>query len=114
MWFLLACTPPDDRAKDDAPTAAAHSAAPAPTDSGPTDLPTTPTDPTGGTTGSTGHTGLAGTGGTGASADTGPAPAPEPDFALVDLNPTSPTFGATRSPRDELRKVSGWYFTHAS
>jgi hypothetical protein len=105
MWLLLACTPPDDPPKDD-PTSVAHSAVTTPTDSG-TGPVTTP-----------GHTGLdpshTGLGATGASGDTGPAPIPEPDFALVDLNPTSPTFGSTMSPRDELRKVSGWYFTHAS
>lgn len=37
-----------------------------------------------------------------------------PDFALVDVNPTSATFEQAVSPRDYLEKVSGWYFTHAT
>jgi hypothetical protein len=37
-----------------------------------------------------------------------------PDFALVDLNPNSPLYGRSISPRDYLEQVSGWYFTHAS
>ncbi|MEL6183189.1 MAG: hypothetical protein AAFU79_01100 [Myxococcota bacterium] len=36
------------------------------------------------------------------------------DFALRDDNPTSPTAGQLVSPRDHLRTVSGWYFTHAT
>jgi hypothetical protein len=60
--------------------------------------------------GHTGHTGLAGpTGHTGSVPTT-----PEPDFHLVDLNPTSPTLNQVMSPRDQLLRVSGWYFTHAS
>ena len=109
MWLLLACTPPPEAPKGGDATVAAHSGAPGPTDSGAV---TTPAPGHSGV--APGHTGAAGTGGTGSSGDTGPAPVPAPDFSLVDLNPTSPTFGAAMSPRDELQKVSGWYFTHAS
>jgi hypothetical protein len=38
---------------------------------------------------------------------------PLPDFALVDVNPTSPTYNQDVSPRDYLQQVSGWYFGHA-
>ena len=37
-----------------------------------------------------------------------------PDFALPDLNPGSPRYGQTVSPRDYLRQVSGWYFVRAT
>jgi len=37
-----------------------------------------------------------------------------PDFALVDVNSTSPTAGTEVSPRDYLQKVSGWYFGHST
>ena len=37
-----------------------------------------------------------------------------PEFALLDLNPTSATFEQTVSPRDYLSQASGWYFTHAT
>jgi hypothetical protein len=37
-----------------------------------------------------------------------------PEFALLDLNPSSLTFEQPVSPRDHLEKVSGWYFTHAT
>jgi len=47
------------------------------------------------------------------SADTGPKPWLVPDFALVDLNTSSPTYGHTISPRDYKKRVSGWYFIHA-
>ena len=50
---------------------------------------------------------------TDADADTGPA-LPAPDWSLADVNDTSPTFGQQVSPRDQLLKVSGWYFTHAT
>lgn len=36
------------------------------------------------------------------------------DFSLPDVNPTSPTFNASVSPRDHLGKVSAWYFGHAT
>ena len=39
---------------------------------------------------------------------------PAPDFALLDMNPTSPSTGEPVSPRDYLQKVSGWYYTHAN
>jgi hypothetical protein len=37
-----------------------------------------------------------------------------PDFALVDVNPTSLTYNHPVSPRDYLEQVSGWYFTYAT
>ncbi len=37
-----------------------------------------------------------------------------PDFALVDVNPTSSTYNQPVSPRDYLQEVSGWYFGHAT
>ena len=51
-----------------------------------------------------------------AKPDAGPGgvTAAAPDFALVDANPTSDTYGQAVSPRDVLERVSGWYFTHAS
>lgn len=39
---------------------------------------------------------------------------PVADFALEDVNATSPRFGQVVSPRDYLQKVSGWYFGHAT
>ena len=45
--------------------------------------------------------------------DTGPKPWLVPDFALVDLNTSSPTNGHTISPRDYKKRISGWYFIHA-
>ena len=45
--------------------------------------------------------------------DTGPKPWLVPDFALVDLNTSSPTYGHTISPREHKGHVSGWYFIHA-
>jgi hypothetical protein len=41
-------------------------------------------------------------------------PVLEPDFALVDANPNSPTSGRTCSPRQRLGAVSAWYFGHAT
>ena len=32
------------------------------------------------------------------------------DFSLLDVNPTSPTFNQTVSPRDYDQGVSAWYF----
>lgn len=46
-------------------------------------------------------------------ADAGPL-APQPDFSLHDVNPTSSRYGQAVSPRDYLEKVSGWYFGHAT
>jgi hypothetical protein len=37
-----------------------------------------------------------------------------PNFALLDVNETSPTFEQGVSPRDYLQKVSAWYFGHAT
>ncbi len=37
-----------------------------------------------------------------------------PDFALVDVNPTSSTYNQPVSPRDYLQEVSAWYFGHAT
>ena len=42
------------------------------------------------------------------------SPAARPDFYLPDENATSQTYGQPVSPRDYLRKVSGWYFGHAT
>ncbi|MCB9683518.1 MAG: hypothetical protein H6735_00590 [Alphaproteobacteria bacterium] len=44
---------------------------------------------------------------------TGPV-LPAPDWSLADVNDTSPSYAQQVSPRDELLKVSGWYFTHAT
>lgn len=47
----------------------------------------------------------------------GPGTPPEglvPDFALIDVNPTSATYDAEVSPRDYLAQVSAWYFGHAT
>ena len=44
----------------------------------------------------------------------GPASGAMPDFQLVDVNPTSPTYAQSVSPRDYLQKVSAWYFGHAT
>ncbi len=40
--------------------------------------------------------------------------ASEPDFGLVDTNPSSPEFGRTVSPRDYLGKISAYYFGHST
>jgi hypothetical protein len=56
----------------------------------------------------------------GGSSDSGSAPQPDPaptmvpDFHLVDLNPNSPTYNKTASPRDFLGMVPAYYFTHAN
>lgn len=42
---------------------------------------------------------------------TGP---PVAALELPDLNPSSPTYGSTVSPRDYLEKVSGWFFLHST
>ena len=36
------------------------------------------------------------------------------DFSLPDINPQSATYGQTISVRDQLQKVSGWYFIKAT
>ncbi len=37
-----------------------------------------------------------------------------PDFGLVDVNLTSPTYTSEVSPRDFVGKASGWYFGHST
>ena len=37
-----------------------------------------------------------------------------PDFSLLDTNPYSATFGQTISVRDQLQRISGWYFIKAT
>ncbi|MHC4176190.1 MAG: hypothetical protein ACYSWU_01715 [Planctomycetota bacterium] len=37
-----------------------------------------------------------------------------PNFALVDTNSTSSTYGQLVSPRNYLQQVSAWYFGHAT
>ena len=37
-----------------------------------------------------------------------------PDFALVDVNPTSDTYEQEVSPRQFQGQVSGWYFGQAT
>lgn len=37
-----------------------------------------------------------------------------PDFALEDVNETSPTAGATVSVADQRGSVSAWYFGHST
>ena len=37
-----------------------------------------------------------------------------PDFALQDVNPSSPTGGTQVSVRSHLGHVSAWYFAHAT
>ena len=44
----------------------------------------------------------------------GPSGAPVPDFSLEDDNPSSPSYLQTVSPREELDKVSAWYFGHST
>jgi hypothetical protein len=36
------------------------------------------------------------------------------DFALLDVNETSPSAGVHVSPRDYLGQVSAWYFGHST
>ena len=36
-----------------------------------------------------------------------------PDFALVDVNETSATYGQAVSPRDYSGQISAWFFGHA-
>jgi hypothetical protein len=37
-----------------------------------------------------------------------------PDFDLTDVNPNSPTFNQSISPRDQLTHVSVWYLIHST
>lgn len=67
---------------------------------------------------------LVGCGATGAGADAGCTTAAclsadagdglAPDFALLDVNPASPTSGQQVSPRNFQGRVSAWYFGHSS
>ena len=60
---------------------------------------------------------LLGACGEAASGLPGGEPRPEdrlPNFSLIDVNPSSSTFDRPVSPRAQLEKVSGWYFTRAS
>ena len=46
-----------------------------------------------------------------------PDPTPSgqvPDFALLDVNPNSPSSATQVSPRDYQGKVSAWYFGHST
>ena len=53
--------------------------------------------------------GVGGAGGAG-----GMAPMIAPDFLLTDLNTNSPRYQEAVSPRDYLKRVSGWYFGHST
>src|SRR5688572_14302323 len=46
--------------------------------------------------------------------DTDPPGEPVSTFSLIDANPGSLTFEMAISPRDYLKKVAGFYFTHAT
>jgi len=46
--------------------------------------------------------------------DTGVALVQKPDFLLWEMNATSPYANQQVSPRQELGKVSAWYFGHAT
>ena len=46
-------------------------------------------------------------------ADAG-APQRMPDFSLPDVNPASPTFEEQVSPRDQVGRVTAWYFGHST
>jgi len=61
---------------------------------------------TGGTGGASTSTGSQGQGGQGLG--------PVPEFSLLDVNETSPTYDTRVSPRDYLARVSAWYFAEAS
>lgn len=39
---------------------------------------------------------------------------PVPDFSLVDVNQTSPSYDQSISPRDYAGQTSAWYFGHAT
>jgi len=46
--------------------------------------------------------------------ESGPTGGVVSNFALLDENPTSPSYNTAVSPRDYLTKISGWYFGHAT
>jgi hypothetical protein len=50
----------------------------------------------------------------GTGTDTGVALVQKPDFLLWEMNATSPYANQQVSPRQELGKVSAWYFGHAT
>ena len=37
-----------------------------------------------------------------------------PDFSLTDVNPNSATSGQAVSPRQQMTRISAWYFGHAT
>ncbi len=37
-----------------------------------------------------------------------------PDFAVLDVNPTSPRYNEEVSPRDYIGQISAWYFGHST
>ena len=37
-----------------------------------------------------------------------------PDFSLLDVNASSPTYEQEVSPRDFIQQATGWYFGHAT
>jgi hypothetical protein len=43
-----------------------------------------------------------------------PAQTVVPDFSLTDVNPNSATSGQAVSPRQQLTRISAWYFGHAT
>jgi len=48
------------------------------------------------------------------SPPTSGTPNPVPDFALMDVNPTSTTFNLAVSPRNYTGQTTGWYFGSAT
>jgi len=58
--------------------------------------------------------GSTGTNGSGGLGQGGQGLGPVPDFSLLDVNETSPTYDTRVSPRDYLGRVSAWYFAEAS
>jgi len=55
--------------------------------------------------------GMLAAGGGGAGGGTGVL---APDFQILDVNTSSPTYDQIVSPRDHLGEVSAWYFGHAT
>ena len=113
---LASCGRPDPQE----PAASADSGD-TPTDSGLLDTSSDPTDTDSGDGIDTARvdtgtaTDTAGTDtGEGTGGDTGESPLAMADFLLEDLNPTSPRYGESISPRDYLSEVSGWYFIKGS
>jgi hypothetical protein len=44
----------------------------------------------------------------------GESSAAVPDFAVLDANPNSTSFGERVSPRDFEGAITAWYFTHTT